>query len=131
MQSPVYSTYTHCLQSSTSLLKSEPIKVWPFFPLFVTEVESINVGTAYAKMQPMPNRMGLGLRPPLPSYGQGPSISALAQQQQMHFVPPNQKFTTLFVGSISGGIQDSFLNQLLSVRVCIFLRQPALLTSLW
>ncbi|TFK70553.1 hypothetical protein BDN72DRAFT_766296 [Pluteus cervinus] len=66
-------------------------------------------------MQPVPNRLGLGLRPPLPSYGQGPSISALAQQQQMHFMPPQpQKQTTLFVGSISGGITDSFLNQLLS-----------------
>ncbi|KAF8635853.1 hypothetical protein AX15_000045 [Amanita polypyramis BW_CC] len=66
-------------------------------------------------MQPVPNRLGLGLRPPLPSYGQGPSISALAQQQQMHFVPPQvQKQTTLFVGSISGGITDAFLNQLLS-----------------
>lgn len=66
-------------------------------------------------MQPAPNRLGLGLRPPLPSYGQGPSISALAQQQQMHFVPPQvQKQTTLFVGSISGGITDAFLNQLLS-----------------
>ncbi|KAJ7599897.1 hypothetical protein C8J56DRAFT_909077 [Mycena floridula] len=69
-------------------------------------------------MQPgIPNRMGLGLRPPLPSYGQGPSMSALAQQQQMsmhHFVPPSaQKQTTLFVGSISGGIPDEFLNELL------------------
>ncbi|KAG6889630.1 hypothetical protein C0992_004521 [Termitomyces sp. T32_za158] len=68
-------------------------------------------------MQPMPNRAGLGLRPPLPSYGQGPSMQALAQQQQMHFVPPQaQKQATLFVGSISGGITDAFLNQLLSVR---------------
>ncbi|KAF9464207.1 hypothetical protein BDZ94DRAFT_1162632 [Collybia nuda] len=64
-------------------------------------------------MQPM-NRLGLGLRPPLPSYGQGPSMSALAQQQQMHFVPPQaQKQTVLFVGSISGGITDGFINQLL------------------
>ena len=73
-------------------------------------------------MQPMPgpNRLGLGMRPPLPSYGQGPSMSALAQQQQMHhhpFMPPPtaQKQTTLFVGSISGGITDTFLNDLLSV----------------
>ncbi|KAF8627403.1 hypothetical protein AX17_006218 [Amanita inopinata Kibby_2008] len=66
-------------------------------------------------MQPVPNRLGLGLRPALPSYGQGPSISALAQQQQMHFVPPQaQKQASLFVGSISGGITDAFLNQLLS-----------------
>jgi RNA-binding protein 25 len=68
-----------------------------------------------------PNRLGLGLRPPLPSYGQGPSISALAQQQQMHvqgFVPPQaQKQISLFVGSISGGITDGFLNDLLSVSV--------------
>ncbi|KAF9220249.1 hypothetical protein BS17DRAFT_715147 [Gyrodon lividus] len=68
-------------------------------------------------MQPVPNRLGLGLRPPLPSYGQGPSMSALAQQQQMMqqpFMPPQaQKLTTLFVGSISGGITDTFLNQLL------------------
>jgi RNA-binding protein 25 len=44
-------------------------------------------------------------------------MSALAQQQQqMHFVPPQaQKQTTLFVGSISGGITDAFLNQLLTV----------------
>ncbi|KAI0917614.1 hypothetical protein AcW1_007220 [Taiwanofungus camphoratus] len=68
-------------------------------------------------MQPMPNRLGLGLRPPMPSYGQGPSISALAAQQQMlhqQFVPPQPKATTLFIGSISGGITDTFLNQLLA-----------------
>ncbi|KAF9232313.1 hypothetical protein BU15DRAFT_90684 [Melanogaster broomeanus] len=47
-------------------------------------------------MQPIPNRLGLGLRPPLPSYGQGPSI-----------------LTSLFVGSISGGITDGLLNDLL------------------
>lgn len=68
---------------------------------------------------PGPNRLGLGMRPPLPSYGQGPSMSALAQQQQMHhqpFMPPAaQKQTTLFVGSISAGITDAFLNQLLAV----------------
>lgn len=64
-----------------------------------------------------PNRMGLGMRPPMPSYGQGPSISALAQQQHMNtqkFVPPQQTIP-LFVGSISAGITDSFLNQLLAV----------------
>ncbi|KAG8214940.1 hypothetical protein J3R82DRAFT_10130 [Butyriboletus roseoflavus] len=66
-------------------------------------------------MQPAPNRLGLGLRPPLPSYGQGPSISALAQQQQMMHQPfmPPQKQTSLFVGSISGGITDAFLNKML------------------
>ena len=66
-----------------------------------------------------PNQLGLGLRPPLPSYGQGPSISALAQQQQqMHqlYAPPQaQNQISLFVGSISGGITDAFANQLLSV----------------
>ncbi|KAF8955267.1 hypothetical protein BDZ97DRAFT_1927007 [Flammula alnicola] len=63
-----------------------------------------------------PNRLGLGLRPPLPSYGQGPSMSALAQQQQMQYMQPQaqKQQTTLFVGSISGGITDAFLNQLLS-----------------
>ncbi|KAH6912594.1 hypothetical protein BKA70DRAFT_1530586 [Coprinopsis sp. MPI-PUGE-AT-0042] len=64
----------------------------------------------------MPNRLGLGIRPPMPSYGgQGPSMQALAQQnQQMHFTPPQaQKSATLFVGSISGGITDTFINQLL------------------
>ncbi|KAI0345579.1 hypothetical protein BDW22DRAFT_1342920 [Trametopsis cervina] len=68
-------------------------------------------------MQPMPNRLGLGLRPPLPSYGQGPSMSALAQQQQMmhsSLAPPPAKLITLFVGSISGGITDGFLNSLLA-----------------
>ncbi|OCH87336.1 hypothetical protein OBBRIDRAFT_796313 [Obba rivulosa] len=63
-----------------------------------------------------PNRLGLGLRPPMPSYGQGPSISALAAQQQVHhggFVPPAPKAITLFIGSISGGITDAFLNTLL------------------
>ncbi|KAF7289472.1 hypothetical protein HMN09_01341200 [Mycena chlorophos] len=63
-------------------------------------------------MQPPPNRLGLGLRAPLPSYGQGPSISALAYQQQTQNQP--QKQTTLFVGSISGGITDSTLNALLT-----------------
>jgi len=66
-----------------------------------------------------PNRMGLGLRPPMPSFGQGPSMQALAQQQQaMQFMPPQaQKPTRLFVGSISGGVQDEFINDLLSVRI--------------
>ncbi|KAI6140649.1 hypothetical protein BKA82DRAFT_4019289 [Pisolithus tinctorius] len=52
----------------------------------------------------------------------GPSISALAQQQQQQqmlhqpfhiMAPPTQKQTTLFVGSISGGISDDVLNRLL------------------
>ncbi|KAJ6537333.1 hypothetical protein B0H10DRAFT_2142355 [Mycena sp. CBHHK59/15] len=59
-----------------------------------------------------PNRLGLGLRAPLPSYGQGPSMSALAYQQQAQAQP--QKQTTLFVGSISGGITDATLNALLT-----------------
>lgn len=46
-------------------------------------------------------------------------MSALAQQQQMlhaSFVPPqSQKQISLFIGSISGGITDAFLNSLLSV----------------
>ncbi|EAU86195.2 hypothetical protein CC1G_03406 [Coprinopsis cinerea okayama7 len=64
----------------------------------------------------MPNRLGLGMRPPLASYGgQGPSMQALAQQQQqMQFMQhQGPKPATLFVGSISGGITDAFLNQLL------------------
>jgi RNA-binding protein 25 len=61
--------------------------------------------------------MGLGMRP---SFGQGPSMQALAaQQQMMHhqaFVPPQaQRITTMFIGSISAGITDAWLNQLLSV----------------
>lgn len=69
------------------------------------------------------NRLGLGLRPPLPSYGQGPSLGALAQQQQqMTFATPQaqQKQISLFIGSISGGITDSFLNQLLAVSATSF-----------
>ena len=74
-----------------------------------------------------PNRLGLGMRPPPPGYaigGQGPSMSALAQQQQMmanQFQPPSQQAQRqahdLFAGSISGGITDTFLNQLLGVRL--------------
>jgi len=79
-----------------------------------------------------PSRLGLGLRPPLPSYGQGPSISALAQQQQMNiqgFVPPQaQKQISLFVGSISGGITDGFLNDLLSVSISLL---SVFITSLY
>ncbi|KAI0823979.1 hypothetical protein BC628DRAFT_1323698 [Trametes gibbosa] len=64
----------------------------------------------------LPNRLGLGARPPMPSFGQGPSISALAAQQQMQhpqFVPQQPKAITLFIGSISGGITDNFLNDIL------------------
>lgn len=78
-------------------------------------LESSHAAWTQTIMQP--NRMGLGLRPPYPSFGQGPPLSALAQQQSMHFVPPQaQKQTKLFVGSISGGVTDTFLNELLSVR---------------
>lgn len=45
-------------------------------------------------------------------------MSALAQQQQMlhgGFVAPQPKATTLFIGSISGGITDTYLNNILSV----------------
>lgn len=75
-------------------------------------------------MQGLPNRMGLGMRPQGFGMGQGPSISALAQQQQQmanqqQFVPATPQVQkpqhTLFVGSISGGITDGFLNELLSV----------------
>ena len=55
----------------------------------------------------------------MPSYGQGPSMSVLTQQQQVHhwqfMLPPVMKQTTLFIGSISAGIADAFLNELLSV----------------
>lgn len=73
---------------------------------------------AVPNMQPAPNRLGLGMRPPAFPIGQGPSMGALAQQQMSNqFVSPQaQKLTTLFVGSISGGITDHFLNQLLVVR---------------
>ena len=62
------------------------------------------------------NRPGLGLRPPMPSYGQGPSMMTLAQRQQAPPpMRPAQEGVTLFVGSIAGGITDSFLQQLLGV----------------
>ena len=59
-------------------------------------------------------------------------MSALAQQQHMqHFVPAQiQKQTTLFVGSISGGITDAFLNQLFSVGHGPFLLPSTLDTLL-
>jgi hypothetical protein len=88
---------------------------------------------ASVNMQPMPNRMGLGLRPPMPSFGQGPSMQALAQQQHMQppsFVPPQaQRATNLFIGSISAGISDTFLNQLLSVRDIIFFTRLCSMTD--
>ena len=69
-------------------------------------------------MHPAPNRLGLGMRPSMPSFGQGPSMGTLAHQQQLlhhqQFSPP-PKVVPVFIGSISGGISDAFLNELLSV----------------
>ncbi|KAI5123087.1 hypothetical protein M0805_001443 [Coniferiporia weirii] len=63
---------------------------------------------------PNMNRPGLGLRPPMPSYGQGPSMMTLAQrQQQPPPARPAQEGIAIFVGSIAGGITDAFLDQLL------------------
>lgn len=63
------------------------------------------------------NRPGLGLRPPMSSYGQGPSMMTLAQRQQAPPpVRPTQEGITLFVGSIAGGITDAFLQELVGVR---------------
>jgi RNA-binding protein 25 len=80
------------------------------------------------EMQGLPNRMGLGMRPPVYGMGQGPSMSALAQQQQMShppFVPQQaQPQHNLFVGSISGGITDAFLNELLGVSLIVRLISP-------
>ncbi|KAG8901365.1 hypothetical protein FRB99_005375 [Tulasnella sp. 403] len=75
-----------------------------------------------------PNRMGLGMRPPMmggppAGYGppgQGPPLSALSSQSHMpHAGPPLQAAhmgpkLTAFVGSISPGIPDNFLIQLLA-----------------
>ncbi|KAF9781792.1 hypothetical protein BJ322DRAFT_1144605 [Thelephora terrestris] len=68
-------------------------------------------------MHPAPSRLGLGMRQSLPSFGQGPSMGALAHQQQMMHhqqFPPPSKVVPVFIGSISGGISDAFLNDLLS-----------------
>ncbi|KAJ1305644.1 hypothetical protein OPQ81_000640 [Rhizoctonia solani] len=51
-----------------------------------------------------PNRMGLGLRAPMPNYQ--PTPTAVTAPGPMH------KATTLFVGSISPGISDGFLTSL-------------------
>ncbi|KAG8787961.1 hypothetical protein FRC12_015079 [Ceratobasidium sp. 428] len=53
-----------------------------------------------------PNRMGLGLRAPMPNYQQPPA------QPSPGAGGPMLKATTLFVGSISPGISDSFLTSL-------------------
>ena len=45
-------------------------------------------------------------------------MGALAHQQQLlhhQQIPPPQKVVPVFIGSISGGISDAFLNELLSV----------------
>ncbi|KAG8920556.1 hypothetical protein FRC01_000703 [Tulasnella sp. 417] len=75
----------------------------------------------------IPNRMGLGMRPPMmgggpPGYGppgQGPPLSALSAQSHLPLPPqqqpqPTGPKLTAFVGSISPGITDAFLIQLLS-----------------
>ncbi|CAE7161272.1 unnamed protein product [Rhizoctonia solani] len=51
-----------------------------------------------------PNRMGLGLRAPMPNYQPTPAAAAVPG--------PMLKATTLFVGSISPGISDGFLTSL-------------------
>ena len=72
-------------------------------------------------MQGPPNRLGLGLRPVIPSYGQGPPIGSLPPSNVMYGYPPpgappgQEKLTTLFVGGISAGVTDDFMNSLLSV----------------
>ncbi|KAI5994062.1 hypothetical protein F5J12DRAFT_857501 [Pisolithus orientalis] len=86
-------------------------------------------------MQPAPNSgLGLDMRPLLPSSGQGPSISALAQHQQQQQMlhqpfhiapPPTLTQTTLFVGPISGGISDDILNRLLGIRALKMASSPA------
>ncbi|CAE6382097.1 unnamed protein product, partial [Rhizoctonia solani] len=51
-----------------------------------------------------PNRMGLGLRAPMPNYQPTPTAAPSSS--------PMLKATTLFVGSISPGISDGFLTSL-------------------
>ncbi|CAE6514027.1 unnamed protein product [Rhizoctonia solani] len=60
--------------------------------------------TTSTMMHNGPNRMGLGLRAPMPNYQ--PTSTALAAPG------PMLKATTLFVGSISPGISDGFLTSL-------------------
>ena len=81
-----------------------------------------------------PNRMGLGMRPPMmggappPGMmgygppGQGPPLSALAAQANMQNAPLQQAprdgpKLTAFVGTISPGIPDAFLIELLAVSI--------------
>ena len=63
------------------------------------------------------NRPGLGLRPQMSSYGQGPSMMTLAQRQAQMSRPPPPQEINVFVGSIAGGITDAFLTQLLTVSI--------------
>ncbi|KAI6144562.1 hypothetical protein BKA82DRAFT_637633 [Pisolithus tinctorius] len=85
-------------------------------------------------MQPAPNSgLRLDMRPLLPSSGQGPSISALAQQQQQqqmlhqpfHIMAPPTQTRALFVGPISGGISDDILNRLLGIRALTMASSPS------
>ena len=78
------------------------------------------------------NRPGLGLRPPMPSYGQGPSMMTLAQRQQAPpSMRPTQEGITLFVGSIAGGITDAFLQELLNVCVIQSSSIPPKIQDVW
>lgn len=70
-----------------------------------------------------PNRMGLGMRPA--GYGQGPPIGSLPPGG-MGYAPARpapspvgggDKLTTVFVGSISGGVTNEFLTSLFAVSV--------------
>jgi len=66
-----------------------------------------------------PNRMGLGMRP-----GPGPSFAPPVMPQRPGLPPApvlgGGPKVSLFVGSISPGITDEFLNQLLAVSIQIF-----------
>lgn len=68
-------------------------------------------------MHGAPNRMGLGLRAPMPNYQQ-----PMPHPQSPQSAPgPMLKATTLFVGSISPGISDSFLTSLFAVCFILIL----------
>ncbi|EJT96562.1 hypothetical protein DACRYDRAFT_85786 [Dacryopinax primogenitus] len=61
------------------------------------------------------NRLGLGLRAPPPSYASHGIASAQS----------SDKLTTLFVGSISAGIDNAFLEQLFTVCACHLTDRPS------
>ena len=63
------------------------------------------------------NRPGLGLRPQMSSYGQGPSMMTLAQRQAQMSRPPPPQEINVFVGYIDGGITDELLNKLTNVSI--------------